>query len=57
MLFVMLLVAFSNLVLSPRSPAVPGFALPTGAASQPAAEAKAAPEAPLPAEPLLLALP
>jgi cytochrome c len=48
-LFVMLLVAFSNLVLSPRNPAVPGFALPTAAASHPAAEAKAEPEVPLPA--------
>ena len=48
-LFVMLLVAFSNLVLSPRNPAVPGFALPTGEASHPAAEAKGAPEVPLPA--------
>ena len=28
-LFVMLLTAFSNLVLSPRTPKVPGFALPT----------------------------
>jgi cytochrome c len=45
-LFVMLLVAFSNLVISPRIPAVPGFALPTGVAT---AEApKAAPEEPLP---------
>jgi cytochrome c len=46
-LFVMLLTAFSNLVMSPRSPAVPGFALPSGVASAPAAEAKAAPEVPL----------
>ena len=28
-LFAMLLVAFSNLVISPKTPAVPGFALPT----------------------------
>lgn len=48
-LFVMLLVAFSNLVISPRIPAVPGFALPTGAATAPAAAPKAAPEVPLPA--------
>ena len=30
-LFVMLLTAFSNLLLSPRTPKVPGFALPTAA--------------------------
>jgi cytochrome c len=48
-LFVMLLVAFSNLVISPRTPAVPGFALPTGAATAPAAAPKEAPEVPLPA--------
>ena len=48
-LFVMLLVAFSNLVISPRNPKVPGFALPTGAATAPAEAPKAAPEAPLPA--------
>jgi cytochrome c len=47
-LFIMLLTAFSNLVLSPRTPKVPGFALPTGAPA-PAAAAKAAPEEPLPA--------
>jgi cytochrome c len=47
-LFVMLLVAFSNLVISPRIPAVPGFALPTSVATAPAA-APAAPEEPLPA--------
>jgi cytochrome c len=48
-LFVMLLVAFSNLVISPQTPKVPGFALPTsGAATAPAAENKA-PETPLPA--------
>ena len=49
-LFVMLLVAFSNLVISPKTPAVPGYALPTsGAATAPAAENKAPPEEPLPA--------
>jgi len=48
-LFVMLLVAFSNLVISPRIPAVPGFALPTGGATAPAAAPKEAPEVPLPA--------
>lgn len=49
-LFVMLLVAFSNLVISPRIPAVPGFALPTStAAVAPAAEQKGAPQEPLPA--------
>jgi cytochrome c len=48
-LFVMLLVAFSNLVMSPRIPAVPGFALPTGAATAPAEAPKEAPEVPLPA--------
>ena len=49
-LFAMLLVAFSNLVISPRIPAVPGYALPTsGAETAPAAENKAAPEEPLPA--------
>jgi cytochrome c len=48
-LFVMLLVAFSNLVISPRNPLVPGYALPTsGATTAPAAE-KAPPEEPLPA--------
>ena len=47
-LFVMLLVAFSNLVISPRTPKVPGFALPTGEAAAPAAAPKAAPETPLP---------
>jgi len=47
-LFVMLLVAFSNLVISPKTPAVPGFALPTSEAAAPAAaEAKAEPEVPL----------
>ena len=49
-LFAMLLVAFSNLVISPKTPAVPGYALPTsGAATAPAAENKAPPEEPLPA--------
>jgi cytochrome c len=48
-LFVMLLVAFSNLVISPKNPAVPGFALPTSTATAPAAAPKAAPEEPLPA--------
>jgi cytochrome c len=47
-LFLMLLVAFSNLVISPRTPAVPGFALPSGAAVASAAASKPAPEAPLP---------
>jgi cytochrome c len=47
-LFAMLLVAFSNLVLSPRNPRVPGYALPTAAPKTEAA-APAAPEAPLPA--------
>ncbi len=46
-LFVMLLTAFSNLVLSPRTPKVPGFALPSGEVAAPAA-APAAPETPLP---------
>jgi cytochrome c len=49
-LFVMLLVAFSNLALSPQNPRVPGFALPTsGAAPTTAAAPAAAPEEPLPA--------
>ncbi len=48
-LFVMLLTAFSNLVLSPRTPKVPGFALPTSGPAAATAEApKAAPEEPLP---------
>ena len=47
-LFVMLLVAFSNLVISARTPKVPGFALPTSSIAPPAAP-KAAPEEPLPA--------
>jgi cytochrome c len=49
-LFVMLLTAFSNLVMSPRTPKVPGFALPAGApATATAAAPAAAPEEPLPA--------
>jgi cytochrome c len=49
-LFAMLLVAFSNLVISPQNPRVPGYALPTsGPAAAPGAENKAAPEVPLPA--------
>jgi len=47
-LFVMLLVAFSNLVISPQTPAVPGFALPTGGATAPAAAPAAQPQTPLP---------
>ena len=48
-LFVMLLTAFSNLLLSPRTPKVPGFALPTAApATATAAAPAAAPEEPLP---------
>src|SRR5277367_3295245 len=46
-LFAMLLVAFSNLVLSPNTPAVPGFALPTSAPASTTAAAPAAPEEPL----------
>ena len=47
-LFVMLLTAFSNLLLSPRTPKVPGFALPTSGPATATAEApKAAPEPPL----------
>lgn len=46
--FVMVLIAFSNLVMSPERPAVPGYPLPTSGG--PAATA-AAPAAP-PAEPL-----
>ena len=49
-LFVMLLTAFSNLVMSPRIPKVPGFALPAAApAAATAAAPAAAPEEPLPA--------
>lgn len=47
-LFVMLLTATSNLLLSPRTPKVPGFALPTGAPAATAEAPKAAPETPLP---------
>jgi cytochrome c len=47
-LFVMLLVAFSNLVISPQTPAVPGFALPTAVATAPAAAPAAQPQTPLP---------
>ena len=47
-LFVMLLTAFSNLVMSPRTPKVPGFALPTGMPAATAEAPKAAPEEPLP---------
>ena len=47
-LFVMLLVAFSDFVISPRTPKVPGFVLPTSSIAPPAAP-KAAPEEPLPA--------
>jgi cytochrome c len=45
-LFVMLLTAFSNLVLSPRIPKTPGFALPTSAPATEAAAGPAEPEAP-----------
>jgi cytochrome c len=48
-LFVMLLTAFSNLVLSPRTPKVPGFALPTSGPSTASPAVPAAPEVPLPA--------
>jgi cytochrome c len=47
-LFVMLLVAFSNLVLSPGTPKVPGFALPSGEPAAATASTPAAPEVPLP---------
>jgi cytochrome c len=47
-LFAMLLVAFSHLVISPRNPTVPGFALPTSGGES----ATAAAPAPPPAEPL-----
>ena len=46
-LFAMLLVAFSHLVISPKNPAVPGFALPTSAPAAAPAEAKAEPQVPL----------
>jgi cytochrome c len=45
-LFVMLLTAFSNLVMSPRAPKVPGFALPTSSPATEAAAGPAEPEAP-----------
>jgi cytochrome c len=45
-LFVMLLTAFSNLVLSPRTPKTPGFALPTSGPATEAAAGPAEPEAP-----------
>jgi cytochrome c len=45
-LFVMLLTAFSNLVLSPRTPKVPGFALPTSGPTTEVAAGPAEPEAP-----------
>lgn len=48
-LFAMLLVALSNLVLSPRNPRVPGYALPTsGPKTEAAAQPAGAPEEPLP---------
>jgi cytochrome c len=46
-LFAMLLVAFSHLVISPKTPAVPGFALPTSGPAAAPAEAKAEPQVPL----------
>jgi cytochrome c len=48
-LFAMLLVAFSNLVISPRNPSIPGYALPTSGPKTEAAAAPAAPEVPVPA--------
>ena len=51
-LFAMLLVAFSSLVISPRIPAVPGYALPSGETaktSAPEGAPKATEEPPLPA--------
>ena len=47
-LFVMLLTASSNLLLSPRTPKVPGFALPAAGPRPDRRGAKAAPETPLP---------
>ena len=44
--FVMLLTAFSNLVLAPRIPKIPGFALPTSGPATEAASGPAEPEAP-----------
>ena len=47
--FVMVLVAFSNLVMSPERPAVPGYPLPTSAGPvEKAAAPAAAPAEPLP---------
>jgi cytochrome c len=48
-LFAMLLVAFSNLVISPKTPAVPGFALPTSGAATATNEPAPPPSEPLPA--------
>ena len=49
-LFAMLLVAFSHLVISPKNPAVPGFALPTSALRPlPPPRPPQPPEEPLPA--------
>ena len=45
-LFVMLLTAFSNLLLSPQIPKIPGFALPTSGPATEAAAGPAEPEAP-----------
>src|SRR5580693_2810763 len=45
-LFVMLLTAFSNLVLSPRTPKIPGFALPTSGPATEVVAGPAEPEAP-----------
>jgi cytochrome c len=45
-LFVMLLTAFSNLVMSPRTPKMPGFALPTSGPATEAASGPAEPAAP-----------
>jgi cytochrome c len=48
-LFAMLLVAFSNLVISPQNPRVPGYALPTsGPKAEAAAPPAGAPQVPLP---------
>ena len=48
-LFAMLLVAFSNLVISPRNPRIPGYELPTSSPKIEAAAENKAPEVPLPA--------
>ncbi len=48
-LFAMLLVAFSNLVISPRTPKVPGFALPTSGPAAATNEPAPPPSEPLPA--------